>query len=727
MQSLLRQIESLVTAAMVAAFGEQAAGADPLVRTSTDAKLGDYQSNVAMGLAKKLGMKPRDAAAAIVAALPPAADDLLETPEIAGPGFINLRLKSEALAASLGSIPPAPKGGDDRLGIDAVDASHKQTVVVDYSSPNVAKEMHVGHLRTTAIGDVFARVLSFQGHDVVRQNHLGDWGTQFGMVILGMWHLCMAERRGDGIEYIKRTLAELDAAVKDRSETEQVLSRVVLRHQEDYEADIDPVDETQDGEKHFHPFLRVLDVKARYADLMDAYRFVNKFEELARGTEYAIHDPRDNTSTPYSQISNLVTTMLQDFDNPSNAQEREAWENACKVTVCECDRVYSRLGVELRAGHVCGESFYRHLLKDVVAEVRVVLDQAREAPDGRRVVCKVDNKAVCIFFEKPDGSPAFKGPTGDPLPMIIQKSDGASLYATTDIAAILYRVAHPQRNPVRLHTKPLADTLAGQPFNGGLGADRVIYVVGAPQKLHFDMLFPTAHAMGWTHRPQGDVRLEHVAFGSVLGADKKMLRTRSGDSVKLKDLLEEAVQRAEALVRQSEADPDRKRGFSEAEIKDIAETIGVGSVKYADLCQNRNTDYVFSWDKMMALQGNTAPYMLYACARIRSIHRRAVETRAEVPATTALRVDHAAERALALRILQLAEVIDAVGETLLPNILCDYLFDLAGRFMSFYESCPVLQAEDDATFASRLRLCELTHRALTIGLGLLGIRTLERM
>lgn len=722
MQSLLRQIETLVSAAMAAAFGEQAAGVDPLVRTSTDTKLGDYQSNVAMGLAKKLGMKPRDAAAAIVAALPPAAFDLLDAPEIAGPGFINFRLKNAALQSSLGAIAPAPAAGGsaftetgapaDRLGIDPVDAARKQTVVVDYSSPNVAKQMHVGHLRTTAIGDVFARVLAFQGHDVIRQNHLGDWGTQFGMVILGMWHAAMARHRGEPAGYLPRAVAELRAAIEAGTEAKLAyLKKVAERSKADYEAD-------QDGQRVFEPFLHDCRAQAllTLVDIEAGYLYINTLTKEAAGTPYAavLKDPRD------------VAQMMQ-RGGQQDAQERLAREIAIEITLRDCNAVYRKLGVLLADGDVCGESFYEPLLAGVMEEVNASLQSSDNQTGPIRAVCRRDQGALCVFLTKPDGSPAFKGPQGDPLPMIIRKSDGATLYATTDLAAILYRVAHAQRNPVRLRTPALAETLARPPFHGGLGADRVIYVVGAPQKLHFEMLFPTAHAMGWTHRPRGDVRLEHVAFGSVLGADKKMLRTRSGDSVKLKDLLEEAVQRAETLVRQSEADPERRRGFSEAEIKDIAGTIGVASVKYADLCQNRNTDYVFSWDKMMALQGNTAPYMLYACARIRSIHRKAVETRAGVPATAAMRLDHPAERALAMRILQLAEIIDAVGETLLPNILCDYLFDLAGRFMSFYESCPVLQAEDDATFASRLRLCELTHRALTIGLGLLGIRTLERM
>jgi arginyl-tRNA synthetase len=325
---------------------------------------------------------------------------------------------------------------------------------------------------------------------------------------------------------------------------------------------------------------------------------------------------------------------------------------------------------------------------------------------------------------------------------VSQEHEGAHLYATTDLAALAYRINNSLRQPLRFVTDALSSALRGgfgpeaidpapaRAQDGGLGATSILYVVGAPQKLHFEMLFATARALGWT-RPQGatrEVRLEHVSFGSVLGGDRKMLRARTGENVKLKDLLDEAVHRAEQLVRETEADPEKRRGFGENEIKQIAETVGIGAVKYADLCQNRNTDYVFSWDKMLAMQGNTAPYLLYAYARIRSIHRKAVaEKRFTVDPAAEIRLDHPAERALALKLLQLAETVDAVADNLLPNFLCDYLYELAGRYMTFYESCPVLQATDEATYASRLRLCDLTARALRIGLGLLGINTLERM
>ena len=314
-----------------------------------------------------------------------------------------------------------------------------------------------------------------------------------------------------------------------------------------------------------------------------------------------------------------------------------------------------------------------------------------------------------------------------------------------------YRINDFNKQPLRFHTEALPQALRGvNPQlgdRGGLGADRILYVVGAPQKLHFEMLFAVARALGWT-RPGNrttDVELQHIPFGSVLGEDRKMLRTRSGESVKLKDLLDEAVARAEKLVRETEADPDKRRGFTEDEIRNIAETVGIAAVKYADLSQNRNTDYVFSWDKMLAFQGNTAPYMLYAYARIISIYRKGAEAdgKHSVPGTPhsalstqdsagqtdklPISVAAPAERALAMAILRLPEIIDAVADALLPNILCEFLYELAGRFMTFYESCPVLQAPDPATRSSRLALCDLTARALRLGLALLGIRTLERM
>ena len=728
MDSLLSNVRNVLSAALETVLGEDARGVDPMVKPATDAKFGDYQCNVAMSLGKRLGRKPRELADAIAAALTDS--DLFDPPEVAGPGFINLRLKTNRLAAALEAIPHA-EGEDDRLGVPQVAAAARQHVVVDYSSPNVAKEMHVGHLRTTVIGDVIARVTAFQGHEVIRQNHLGDWGTQFGMVILALWHLCMRKHQGESIEDFQRVTDMLRDHAFPESDKRALLRQRAQIHQENLNRD-------PEGDTEFQPFLAALEPS--FDTLLPLYRYVNALESAAKGIDddaLLIHNPATGEKQHIGSLSRYVAATLQGKTDRSNEQEIAAWRKAIDATLRESRDIYRRLHVLLTDDDVRGESCYQPLLHEIdasgrrlpgiVDELKIVL-----APPGRtagdlRAVCREDRGAICIFLEKPDGTPAFTGAEGDALPMLIEKSDGASLYSTTDFAAILFRVAHPERNPVTLHTPRLREQLNS--LGGGLGADRVIYVVGAPQKLHFQMLFPAAHATGWTTHPDGRVaQLEHVAFGSILGDDRKMLKTRAGEQIRLKDLLSEAVERASALVDKLQGDAG-DGVISEAARREIAETVGISAVKYADLCQNRNTDYVFSWDKMLALQGNTAPYMLYAYARIRSIHRRGAEARpfdADVR-TAAIRLTEQAERDLALTVLRLRDVVDSVGEQLMPNYLCEYLYDLAGRFMVFYENCPVLKAPDAATYASRMRLCELTARALRLGLSLLGIPTLERM
>jgi len=702
MTSLLSQLREIVSAALSAAFGDVAEGVDPLVKSSSDSKFGDYQSNVAMSLAKALGAKPREVAQKIVDHLPAAALRIIEPPEIAGPGFINFKLSSAYLQNSVASIPPPT--ADDRLGIVGVDQRNAQTVVVDYSSPNVAKEMHVGHLRSTIIGDTIARVLAFQGHRVIRQNHLGDWGTQFGRIILSLWHLCMGRRHNESAADFDRLADDISRAAKAGGpKIGSVLEARRKVHQ-------DNLDRDPEG-KEFQQFIQTFEPS--FELLLPAYRYVNAVENAAEGTDLKVTNPSTGESYPLSAVSRHVAAMLQGKTPHDNTQELDAWRKARDATLKECNAIYRRVGVLLTNDDICGESFYDPLLPGIVAELQAALAEPKGEPGGIRAVCRKDQGAICVFLEKPDGSPAFKGPQGDPLPMIVQKSDGASLYATTDLAATLYRTYHPMQHPIPLHTSSLRETLKMPPFNDGLGADRIIYVVGVPQKLHFEMFFATTRALGWLKKGQREIRMEHVAFGSVLGDDRKMLRTRSGDTVKLKDLLEEAIQRAGQLVRDTEADPDKRRGFGNEEIEKIAETVGIAAVKYADLCQNRNTDYVFSWDKMLALQGNTAPYLLYAYARVRSIHRKVMDSKQHSslkPQASSL-LTHPAERVLAMKVLQLAETIESVAENLLPNFLCDYLYDLAGRFMTFYESCPVLQAPDEATYASRLRLCDLTARA----------------
>jgi len=720
MKPLLSQLRAAVRAALISTYGESVSGADPQVKPTNDPKFGDYQCNVAMSLSKLVGAKPREVADKVAAALSANRDfaALCDAPEIAGPGFINIRLSTKGLNESLAAVAAScGKNADDRLGIDPVPSTSRQTIVVDYSAPNVAKQMHVGHLRSTIIGDVFVRVLGFQGHTVIRQNHLGDWGTQFGKIILALWHLSIGRNQGETAEDLNRIAAEVAGKKAiEHPAVMAILQRRCAIHQAHLERD--------PGGAEFDAFIR--NYTPTFDELLPAYRYVNAVEAAAEGAaNLVIHDPASGDVYPLSGVSRFIAAMLQGKTGRDRTQELIAWEKAREATLADCNAIYRRLGVLLTDADVRGESFYEPLLPGVIREIKTVLATTVHQHAAIRAVCRIDQGAICVFLEKADGSPAFKGPTGDPLPVIIQKSDGASLYATTDMAAILFRTAVPGVHPEKLHDAELAARLAE--LGGGLGADRVIYNVGAPQKLHFEMVFSIADALGWTHKQGERIRLEHVSFGSVLGDDRKMLRTRSGESVQLRELLAESVVRAEKLVRDGEADPERRRGFSEDEIRNIGETIGIASVKYADLCQNRNTDYVFSWDKMLAMSGNTAPYLIYAYARIRSIHRKGIEAGGHADSGAAVSIEHPAERALAVRILQIAETIDAVGETLLPNILCEYLFDLAGKFMVFYEACPVLQAPSPEVRDSRLALCELAARTLRLGLSLLGIRTLERM
>ncbi|MCG3126447.1 MAG: Arginine--tRNA ligase [Phycisphaerae bacterium] len=717
---------------------------DPQVRAAADARFGDYQCNVAMSLARTLKLKPREVAERIVdeatkgagaterrsdEATKGEAATIFEPLEIAGPGFINIRLTDEFLSRYLAEIPaadaspaPAPNFAErwdsvapdepwaDRFGIPPVNAAHRQRVVVDYSSPNIAKQMHVGHLRSTIIGDVFVRVLEFEGHAVRRQNHVGDWGTQFGMLIA-------------------------------------------------YYAD--------------HPMPDVCG-----GDVMAALE-----------ADYRAARSRFESDPEFASAARLAVTKLQQGD----VAARLSWEAICLTSEAGFAGLYVQLGVKLRKMDNCGESFYQRdedRLTPVVEELRAKLpprspeDQPPPLPVGR-VECRDDQGALCLFFYDAQDEPRFKGPDGSELPMIIRKSDGAFLYATTDLAALRYRTREIEfveaATEPRSHgategsegaterrsdegenghgaTEPTSH--AGAPTGVLRGATRLIYVTDARQKLHFEMLFAAARAVGWA--PPDRVRLEHVTFGSVLGDDKKPLKTRSGENVKLQLLLNEAIERAKAVLQKRFVDDEIAKDFQidedanqdealdaelEAVVKErrtvgyrlyelVANTVGVAAVKYADLCRDRNSDYVFSWDKMLAMQGNTAPYLMYAYARIRSIYRKAATgqglsdadlTRAVYDPSVRLALDHAAERALALRLARLHETIDELASNLLPHVLCSYLYELAADFMRFYENCPVVQAADEATRLSRLRLCDLTARALKLGLHLLGIEVIESM
>jgi arginyl-tRNA synthetase len=541
------------------------------VTPATDARFGDYQTNAALVLAKQLGENPRALAKKII-------DHLVvgecDPPTIAGAGFINLALRPEIIAARTAELLH-----DERLGVEKAGASKR--IVIDFGSPNVAKPMHVGHIRSTVLGDALARIASFLGHDVIRDNHIGDWGTQFGMVIYGWKNL-------------------LDRAALER----------------------DPI-----------------------VELVRIYKETN---------EKATADPKVREAAR----EELVKLQAGDPENFS------IWKETVDLSLKEFERAYHVLDIHYDIQR--GESFYNDRLAAVVE--RLLKSKIAEISEG----------AVCVFF--PDI------PELTERPAIIRKSDGGFNYATTDIATVDYRIQD-------------------------LKADTVWLVVGAPQILHFKQIIAIARREGYT----ADFR--HITFGSILGDDRKLMKTRSGENVALRDVLEEAVARARKIV--DEKNPE----MPETERADVAKMIGIGAVKYADLSQYRMTDYIFSWDRMLSFQGNTAPYLQNAYVRIRSIFRKAGEE--FVPAKE-LVLAAAEERNLALRLCQFGEVVPTVLNDFRPNVLANYLFELANSFHSFYEACPVLKSEEPAR-SSRLALCELTARILHRGLELLGIAVPEKM
>jgi arginyl-tRNA synthetase len=607
MLRIAETLESQLRAAMDRAFPDAAAtarqagpGLDPQLAPASKPEFGDFQANGALPLAKPLGLPPRKIAEAVVEQLKadPAFTELCQDPQIAGPGFINLTLKPERLAAEVQA-----RLGDQRLGVPAVEQG--APVVVDFSSPNIAKEMHVGHLRSTIIGDSLARVLEFRGHPVLRLNHVGDWGTQFGMLIT----------------HLKQVAPEALTTA-------------------------DAVD---------------------LGDLVAFYRQAKA---------------RFDDDEAFQTTSREEVVKLQSGDPVS----LKAWGLLCDQSRREFQLIYDRLDIRLSER---GESFYNPYLAGVVAD----LDAS-----GLLVT---DDGARCVFLE------GVSGKDGKPLPLIVQKSDGGFNYATTDLAAIRYRFA------------------AGPE---GDGARRVIYVTDAGQASHFAGVFQVARRAGWI---PADGRLEHVPFGLVQGEDGKKLKTRAGDTVRLRDLLDEAVERCEADLRRRLQEEGRSE--DEAFIAHVAATVGLAAVKYADLSQNRITNYQFSFDRMLALTGNTAPYLLYAVVRIAGIARKGGDLGAAgagggtgVDPADSLHFSEPQEWALVRELLKFDAVIAEVEEELLPNRLCTYLFELSQVFNRFYDQVPVLKAEGP-TRSSRLALCRLTADTLKLGLGLLGIPTLERM
>lgn len=566
--------------AIAAAFGDEYAGADPLVRSAQDAAHGDWQANFAMSLAKRMGKPPRAVAEAAVAALD--LGSMAESVTIAGPGFVNVRLSADFLAQAVHAI-----AGDDRKGVPK--AERAELVAVDYSAPNVAKEMHVGHIRSTFIGDAITRVLAFQGHTVLRRNHLGDWGTQFGQLIEHM---------------VDRGLAGGVSAIGDLN---------ALYKESKKKFDADPA-----------------------------------FAERARKRVVAL------------QSGDAETVRL--------------WKLLIDESKRYFGKIYAELGVLLTDDDYYGESFYNDMLAPTAEELKA------------KGVAVMSEGALCAF---PAG---FKGRDGEPVPLIVQKSDGGYGYDTTDLAALRHRVRD-------------------------LGCTRLVYVVGAPQKQHFEMIFAVAKMAGWI---TDAVLAEHTPFGSILGEDGKMFKTRSGDTVKLTDLLEEALKRAYDIV--SEKSPE----LPEEDKRRISHAIGIGALKYVDLSNDRIKDYVFSWERMLAFEGNTAPYLQNAYVRIKGIFRKAAEQGVK-PADGPTPLSAPEERALAVELLKLPDVIAQVSRSLEPHRLCTYLYGLASLFHSFYEKCPVMNAQDEATRRGRLALCGTVADTLALGLSLLGIETVDQM
>jgi len=585
MNSIVEQLKIQFTQALIAAFGPDFREIKPMVFPASNPKFGDYQCNVSLSLSKQLGQQPRAIAQKILDNLD--ISGICQTPTIAGPGFINLTVEPAYLEARLSEIQ-----NDSRLGVEP--AKKPQRVIVDFSSPNIAKEMHVGHLRSTIIGDSIARILEFQGHDVLRLNHVGDWGTQFGMLIC----------------YLR----------------------------EAYPAALTTADALNIG------------------DLVSFYKQAKK---------------RFDEDEAFKEASRQEVVKLQ-----SGAEDsRKAWQLLCEQSRREFQVIYDLLDVQLTER---GESFYNPLLPLVVEDLTQL--GLLEENDG----------AKCVFVE------GFTNKSGEPLPLIVQKSDGGYNYAATDLAAIRYRIGQDQ-------------------------VERIIYVTDAGQANHFMQVFQVARRAGWL---TDDVEVVHVPFGLVQGEDGKKLKTRSGETVRLRDLLDEAIARSrgDLEIRLKEEGREETEEFK----SHVAKVVGISAVKYADLSQNRTSSYIFSFDKMLALQGNTAPYMLYAYVRIRGISRKGEIDFEQLEANAKTILKEETELVLAKHLLQLSEVLNAVEQELLPNRLCQYLFELSQKFNQFYDQCPVLKAEEPLR-TSRLVLCDVTARTLKLGLSLLGISVLERM
>ncbi|MFO0820991.1 MAG: arginine--tRNA ligase [Pirellulales bacterium] len=631
-----------------------------MIRPAQDAQFGDYQANCAMPLAKQLGKPPRELAAQLVAQT--RLDDLCHPPEVAGPGFINLKLLDPVLErAATEAI------SDPFLGVPR--PAQPRTYIVDFSAPNVAKPMHVGHIRSTVIGDALCRLLRFRGHTVVSDNHLGDWGTQFGMVIYGYKHFvnkaAYAEQPVAELSRLYRLVNNLVDYHDQRAQRPRLEQAVAERAAALERLAAQPVP-TEKGADKKHAAA----VKKAERQLVEARDSQAAAEAKIRAID---NDPVMSTfAQAHPDIGAAVLAETAQL-HAGNAENQRLWDEFLPLCRQEIHRIYSRLDVSF--DEELGESFYHDQLPEVVTEFES-LGLARES-DG----------AVCVFLE------------GFETPMIIRKRDGAFLYATTDLATIRYRIN-------RWHP------------------DAILYVVDHRQGEHFDKLFAAARLWG-----KGQVELSHIAFGTVLGNDGKPFKTRAGDTVGLEGLLDEGVRKALAVVCENDDRKPEGPEFTQEQRQKIADVVGIAALKYADLSQNRTSDYEFSYDKMLALDGNTAAYMQYSYARVQGIFRKGNIDPAALVAhpDSRLHLVEPAERALALALARFPEALADALADYRPNLMTVYLYEVTRRFSAFFEACPVLKADTDQVKRSRLLLCALTAKVVRQGLQLLGIQVVDRM
>lgn len=635
-----------------------------MVKPVQDPKFGDYQANCAMPLAKQLGQNPRELAARIVEGLQ--VDDLCETPEIAGPGFINLRLRQSWLEHAAAEV-----FSDPRLGVAAV--AEPRRIVLDYSAPNVAKPMHVGHLRSTVIGDALYRLLGFMGHRVTSDNHLGDWGTQFGMIIFGYKNFLDAARyAADPV----KELARMYRLVNQLSDYQEVCTEL-------------PQWVEQRAAANAHRLA--LEMAVNHADksskealkreLRKLTGQVDDWKEKIAGGEArrAAVDADPELLKLAQQFPEMAVAAREETArlHAGDPENRRLWEQFMPPCLAAIGKMYDRLSV--RFDLTLGESFYQPLLGEVVADL------------SRRGIARESDGAICVFMPDVDA------------PFIIRKRDGAFTYATTDLATIQYRQKE-------------------------LKAQSMLYVVDARQGDHFKLLFETARRWGFA-----EIELRHISFGTILGDDKRPFKTRSGDTVGLESLLDESIVRARKIIEASDNAKPQGPELDDAARGMIAEAVGLGAIKYADLSQNRESDYVFSWEKMLATNGDSGTYMQYAYARVCGIFRKgqvdrsALRQSAGASGSPTLQITSPAERALLLQLLRYSEALQSAAQEYRPNFLTQYLFETANCFSTFFEQCPVLKADTEELRTSRLRLCDLTARIISHGLELLGIKTLEQM